>query len=258
MSFQLDAFQSGAFQGPYVIPVTAGIITGIYSQFTLEIAELFEEAFERAQLSPMAIGQEHINSAMRSVKFLLSEWQTCGLRDLAMKNGTETLVSGTNTWTMPVGAVDIFDAVLHRDGNDTPMYRMARKEYLEIATKVQRGRPDRYFVDRKYNQNVVYLWPTPENSTDQIVYEYMRSLSDPGRPANILELPPHMLEAFVAGLAMKISQKYSRDVYPDLRVDYGGPRYPEAMGGKIQLARMENGERADVMFSFGYSRRYGR
>jgi hypothetical protein len=258
MSFQLDAFQSVAFQGPYAQPVTAGVITGLYSQFTLEIAEMFEEAFERAQLSPQAIGPEHINSAMRSVKLLLSEWQTIGLRDLAMKSATETLVTGVNTWTMPVGAVDIFDAVLRRDGNDTPMYRMARKEYLEIATKDSRGRPDRYFVDRKYNQNIVYLWPTPENSTDQIVYEYMRSLSDPGRTANILELPPYIMEAFTAGLAMKISQKYSRDVYNDLRIDYGGERYPEAMGGKIQLARCENGERADVMFSFGYSRRYGR
>lgn len=258
MSFQLDAFQSVAFQGPYTQPVTTGVITGIYSQFTLEIAELFEEAFERAQLSPQSIGQEHINSAMRSIKFLLAEWQTIGLRDLAMKSDQETLESGINNWTMPVGAVDIFTAVLRRDGGDTPMYRMSRKEYLEIARKTQRGRPDRFFVDRKYNQNVVYLWPTPENSTDIMVYEYMRCLADPGRPANILELPPYMLEAFIAGLSMKVSQKYSRDVYDELRVDYGGPRYPEAMGGKIQLARMENGERADVMFSFGYSRRYGR
>jgi len=258
MSFQLDAFQSVAFQGPYVLPVTSGVITGIYSQFTLEIAELFEEAFERAQLSPQAIGQEHINSALRSIKFLLAEWQTIGLRDMAMKSGTQTLTTGVATFVMPEGAVDIFDAVLRRDNADTPMYRMSRKEYLEIATKASRGRPDRYFVDRKYDQNNVFLWPTPENSTDVMVFEYMRSLSEPGRPANILELPPHMLEAFIAGLSMKISQKYSRDVYNDLRVDYGGPRYPEAMGGKIQLARGENGERADVMFSFGYSRGYGR
>lgn len=252
MSFQQDAFQSVAFQGPYTQPVTAGVITGIYSQFTLEIAELFEEAFERAKLSPQSIGQEHINSAFRSIKFLLAEWQTIGLRDMAMKSEQETLQSGDNTFVMPVGAVDIFTAVLRRDGADTPMYRMSRKEYLDIPTKSQEGRPDRFFVDRKYNENVVYLWPTPENSTDIMVYEYMRCLADPGRPANILELPPHMLEAFIAGLSMKISQKYSRDVYNDLRIDYGGERYPDAMGGKIQLARMENGERADVQFTFSW------
>lgn len=258
MTFQLEAFQSLAFQGPYTQPVVAGVITGIYSQFTLEIAELFEEAFERAQLSPQAIGQEHINSALRSIKFLLSEWQTIGLRDLHMKSGEETLSTGDNTFIMPDGAIDIFTAVLRRDGADTPMFRMSRKEYLDIPTKETIGRPDRFFVDRKYNQNIVYLWPTPENSTDIMVYEYMRALSEPGRPFNILEIPPHMLEAFIAGLSMKIAQKYSRDVYPELREDYGGARYPETIGGKIQLARMENGERADTQFTFSWRGRYYR
>lgn len=225
-------------------------ITTNYAYLAPELAEYFEEAFERAGVAPLSIGQEHIDSALRSVRFLFSEWNTYGMREWMIKQHEETLSANDGEFDMPAGAIWIVNAVVRRDSRDTPMYPMSRSEYLELADKTAQGRPTRYFAEKRYNTVTMKLWQLPENSTDIMVIDYVRTMANPGEMINNLELPPTAYEAFVAGLAMRLAQKFSPERYEGLKMDYGGRDYPERLGGKLYRMRASTGDDADVMFTF--------
>lgn len=231
-------------------------ITAVYTYFDPDIAEHLEEAFERGpKIAPSAIGVEHIASALRSIKYMLnSEWCTIGVRQWMIERATQLTTTGLATFNLPAGGLDIFAAVLRRSGVDIPINRMSRSEYLEMADKTGTGRPDRYFVDRRYNTATVYLWRTPENSTDSIVFDYMRQISQPGQMANTLQMPPHFLEAFVAGLAARLAQKYKPADWGMLQTYYRGSD-PSKLGGVLGDAINEDRDRTDTQFRLSFNTR---
>lgn len=232
-------------------------IAGTYS-FDPDLAEHFDEAYERAGMDPAAIGAAHITSGLRSVKFLFAEWQTLGVRQFQIVQRTQATTAGMASFTLTTGDQDIVNMVLRRSGSDTPMTRISRQEYIEIPRKSENGRPDRYFVDRQVGTITVYLWRRAENTTDQIIYDAYRRISDPGRLANTQQLPVHMLDAFASGLAMRLAQKWKPDRYDQLRNEYGGPQYPTRIGGRLALALGEDRERSDTVITVSYDRRFGR
>jgi hypothetical protein len=249
MTFQLDAFQQAAFQGLYTPPVIRGI-TDTYL-FDPDLAECLEDAFERAGMSVQGVSQEHLSSALRSCKFLLnSEWSTLGIRQWQIEQVTftgATLPVNATSVTLPAGTVDVFQAVLRRNGADVPMYPISRTDYAAITTKSRAGRPNQYFVDKRYNQTVLYLWNAVEFPTDILFVDCFRQVADAGEMFNTLQMPAVAQDCFVTGLAMRLAQKFNRDRYDELRIEYGGPMYPERYGGKLFQMRAETGERADVV-----------
>jgi hypothetical protein len=233
-------------------------ITSQFAYFAPEIAECLEESFEQAGVPPKSIGTEHIDSALRSIRLILnSEWTTLGIRQWMVERLEQTMVSGDETFDLPTGGIDIFNAVLRRADRDSPMYRISRAEYLEIPDKAIVGRPDRYFVDRRYNVATVYLWQTPENSTDIMVLDYVRNISNPGEMVNTLQMPPHMLDAFVTGLAARLAFKFTPDRYGALQAMYRGdqPNSNSHIGGKLGAALSEDRDRSDVTMTIGLTRR---
>lgn len=226
-------------------------ITQIFTPFAPDIALQLDEAFERAGIAPEAIGQSHIDGALRSITYMLnSEWHTLGIRQWMIQDAIQTMVQGVAEWQLPVGAIDIFDAVIRRQGRDTPINRMSGAEYLEIPDKTQQGRPDRYFVQRFYNVCNVFMWRTPENSTDQIVYKYFQQMSTAGNLSNTLQMPPHVLEAFLSGLSAKLALKYNPAKFQLLNTLYLGPDQNVAQPkGMLGAALMEDRDRSDVQLS---------
>jgi hypothetical protein len=224
-------------------------ITNDYSLFQPEVADLFDESFERAGFRPKEIGTDHIQSITRSLKFLFSEWHTVGMRQWMIVRGEQTLTQGDVDFDLPAGAVDIMSAVLSRSGRVTPMYRASRTDYFELVDKTIQGRPDRYFVDRRFDRCTVFIWQAPENSTDILQFDYFRQMANPGALANTLQMPPHALDACAHGLAARIAQKFNPNAYLTLQVEYRGPD-PNKIGGKLKMAIEEDRDRADVVFSF--------
>lgn len=236
------------------------MITAIYNSFNPDVAMHVEEAFERAGIAPEAIGQRHIESVYRTLHYMLnSEWHTLGMRQWMIKYAEQTMVTGVQEFILPVGAIDMFDAVLLRSQNATPINRMSRSEWLEIPNKTMLGRPDRYFPERRASDVKVFLWRSPENSTDVIQYYYFRQMSRPGALSNTLEMPPHALQAFVSGLAARIAEKFAKDQFPTLWGMYcGGSIQPGKIGGVLAAAIDEDRDRADVALTVSLSPRGGR
>jgi hypothetical protein len=223
----------------------------VFTPFAPDIALQLDEAFERAGIAPEAIGQSHIDSALRSITYMLnSEWHTLGIRQWMIQDATYQTTTGINTFNLPIGGIDIFDAVLRRQSRDTPINRASAAEYLEIPDKTQTGRPDRYWVQRLASGCVVWLWRTPENSSDIIVYKYFRQMSAPGNMSNTLQMPPHVLEAFIAGLSAKLALKFNGAKFQLLNTLYLGQQQdPMNPKGMLGAALMEDRDRSDVSFS---------
>lgn len=225
-----------------------------------DIASMFSECYERAGISAKAIGNDHIESGFRSLALLLnSEWLTLGIRTYQFELFTFTTTVGVPQITLPVGLMTISDAVLIRSSRATPINPMARQEYLEIPDKTQQGRPDRYLVDKQYNQVVMTVWRTPENSTDQISYWAMVNTAQPGDDLSLqLQTRPEMQEALHAGLAAKFALKFNAGRYEVLQKYYRGEDpNPRNIGGQLAMALDANRDWGDVRITMSRPR-YGR
>ena len=58
---------------------------------------------------------------------------------------------------------------------------------------------------------VVKLWPTPENSTDQFIYDRLIRIDDADTSVNTVEIPFRFYPCLAAGLAYYISLKKAPD-----------------------------------------------
>src|SRR6266849_1225356 len=98
-----------------------------------DLASIFSECFERAGVSAKTLGNDHFESAFRSIALLLnSEWLTLGIRTYQFVQLSFTTTVNTPQITLPVGLITISDAVLRRSNRDTPINPMSRQEYLEV------------------------------------------------------------------------------------------------------------------------------
>lgn len=222
-----------------------------------DLASVFSECFERAGISAKAIGNDHIESAFRSLALLLnSEWLTIGIRTYQFVQLAFTTVVNVAQITLPAGILTLSDAVLRRSNRDTPINPMARSEYLEIPDKTQQGRPDRYLVDRQYNQVVMTVWRTPENSTDQILYWAMMNTAQPGDDLSLqLQTRPEMQEALHAGLSAKLAMKFNAQRFEVLQKYYrGDDPNPRNTGGVLALALDANRDWGDVRITMSRPR----
>ncbi len=240
--------------------MTTPIVTTNVAYYSPDIASVFSECFERAGVSAKAIGNDHIESAVRSLILLLnSEWLTYGTRTYQFQMLNFTTTVGQPQVTLPVGTLMVWDAILRRDGRDTPINPMSRNEYLEIPDKTQQGRPDRYLIDRQYNQLVLTMWRTPENDTDQIFYNAMCNTFIPGDDlSEQLQTRPEMLEALHAGLAARLALKFNAGRYEVLQSYYrGADPNPRNIGGVLAMALDANRDWGDVRFTL-YRKKRGR
>ena len=143
--------------------------------FNLDVGEIIEEAYERCGLE-VRTGYD-ARTARRSLNLMFAEWANRGLNLWTVTQTTQALTQGVSTYTLAADVVDILEMVLRRDGTDYEIDRISRGEYLTFPNKTAQGRPSQFYFDRQI-QPVITLWQPPENSTDVLVYYYVRRLQD--------------------------------------------------------------------------------
>jgi len=178
-----------------------------------DVSDIVDECFERCGIDPASLTSRHHKSARRSLDLLFGEWANKGPHLWAIDQQTKTLTSSTAAFETPVGTIAVLEMVLRRSGVDTTISPMTRDEYLAIPNKTTEGFVSRYWLERTLGATAgmptIRLWPTPENSTDQILYYRMRALQDVGASSNTPDIPPRWQEAVVAGLAKKLAVKFA-------------------------------------------------
>jgi hypothetical protein len=124
--------------------------------------------------------------------------------------GSSSSATTTTTSTASLedtqSTVDILSGVLRRSGSDVAMPRISRDDYLNIATKSTSGRPTQFYVDRLVTPTVK-VWPTPENSTDQFIYDRLVRIDDADASVNTVEVPFRFYPCLAAGLAYYLALK---------------------------------------------------
>jgi hypothetical protein len=242
--------------------------SGTYN-FTSLVREVFDEAFERAGVDLIAVGTYHLKGAFRSLRMMLnSEWSTIGIRQWQIAEAqVHTVAVGEVSFLLPLGQLDITEAVLRRQGAgvtpaDVEMYPITRDEYTMITNKQIQGRPDRYFVDRQFGQKVVYYWQAGSNTTDQIIFNAFHQNQDvaDNMVAN-LDIPTYAYEALCAGLAAKFALKWNQQRFEMLQALYAGPQWaqnPLNPGGALGALRAEDRERGDLTTYPAFEPRTGR
>ena len=161
--------------------------------FNLDVAEVIEEAYERCGLE-VRTGYD-ARTARRSLNLMFAEW------------------------ALAADVVDILEMVLRRSGTDYEVERISRGEYLTFPNKTDQGRPSQFYLDRQI-QPVITLWQTPENSTDQLIYYYVRRIQDADTMQNTTDLPFRFLPCMVAGLSYYIAMKKAPDRIQLLKAMY--------------------------------------
>jgi hypothetical protein len=120
--------------------------------------------------------------------------------------------SATTTTTAAVSledtqsTIDVLSGVIRRSSSDIAIVRISRDDYMSIATKSTTGRPTQFYVDRQITP-VVKIWPTPENSTDQFIYDRLVRIDDADTSVNTVQVPFRFYPCLAAGLAYYISLK---------------------------------------------------
>ncbi len=166
--------------------------------FDLDVAEIIEEAYERCGLE-VRTGYD-ARTARRSMNLMFADWANRGLNLWTVKQATQALTQGTATYTFTSDYTDLLEVVVRRSGTDFEISRMSRSEYLTIPNKTTQGRPSQYYYNRQVEPQIT-LWPTPENSTDTLVYYYVQRIEDVDALVNTTDAPFRFLPCMVAGLA---------------------------------------------------------
>lgn len=179
--------------------------------FSLEFAEIIAEAWERCQFNPQVVDGETARSARRSLNLAFVSWANRGLHLWTIERGTFTCVTGTSSYTLPVGTIDITDVNRYASGTEYPMAPLGRSDYAALPVKTTRGAANQYWCERIQPLPVLHLYPTPDNSTDTIIYYRIRALQDASAAAQTPDAPQQWLDAICAELAARMATKLVKE-----------------------------------------------
>jgi hypothetical protein len=212
--------------------------------FELDVSDYIEEAFERCG-KEMRTGYD-LKTAKRSMNLLFADWANRGLNQWTIQQVTTTLTQGVSEINVGADTIDILSIVVRRDGTDYGIDRLSRDDYINIPNKTQQSRSSQWFLDRLISP-VLKLWPVPDNSTDQIIYNRLVRLDDADSATDTLQIPFRFYPALAAGLAYYIAIKKAPD-----RIQLLKSLYEEEM----QRAMDEDRDRAsfNIVPSLAYSR----
>ena len=194
--------------------------------FELDVSDYVEEAFERCGLE-VKTGYDLV-TARRSLNLMLAEWANRGLNQWTITQRTQALTSGTRTYALSADVIDILSAVVTRSSTDFSLTRVSRDDDLNIPNKATTGRPTQFFLDRQVTPSL-RLWPTPENSTDVVVYNALTRIDDADTAINTLDVPFRFYPCLAAGLAYYLSIKRAPNRTQMLKAMYE-EEFERAMG----------------------------
>jgi len=200
--------------------------------FSLDVATAIEEAYELAGLE--ARTSYDAVTARRSMNIMFADWSNRGIQMWEVTKIELSLIEGTNEYTINSFDIDVLDAYVERTVGgvvtDYPLDRIDRNEYISIPNKATQSRATEFWLERQKSP-VIHLYPTPENSTDKLIYYVWRTIEDAAASINSVDIPTRFMPCLVSGLAYYLCIKknvqklpviqdlYERDLANALRYD---------------------------------------
>jgi hypothetical protein len=175
------------------------------TDFNLDIDEIIQDAFEHLG-GPANTGQDS-RTARRSLNLLLTDWSNRGILLWKTDFTNQTMTQGTANYSLSEDVVAVTEAIIRRDNQDIEMDRISMEEYLKIPDKTTTGRPIQFATHRQRDNVDIYVWPTPENSTDIVRMWTVNRTNDFNNSSDNADVPYRFLPCLVSGLAYYLSLK---------------------------------------------------
>ena len=189
--------------------------------FSLDVATAIEEAYELAGLE--ARTSYDAVTARRSMNIMFADWSNRGIQMMEVSTVELTLTEGTSEYTINSFDIDILDAYIQRTVNDTTtdytLDRVDRNEFVNIPNKATKARATEYWLER-LKTPVIHLYPTPENSTDKLIYYVWRTIEDSSAQINDVDIPTRFMPCLVSGLAYYLCLKKNVQKLPIMKEQY--------------------------------------
>ena len=189
--------------------------------FSLDVATAIEEAYELAGLE--ARTSYDAVTARRSLNIMFADWSNRGIQMWQITKVELTLTEGTSEYTINSYDIDILDAYIQKTVSgvvtDYALDRVDRNEFISIPNKATKARSTEYWLER-LKTPVFHLYPTPENSTDKLIYYTWRRIEDNTAQINDVDIPSRFMPWLVSGLAYYLCLKKNVQKLPVIKEQY--------------------------------------
>jgi len=209
---------------------------------TFAIEEIIEEAYERLGIQ-VSSGYQ-LKTARRSLNILFQEWGNRGIHywevgeanidvieGQAEYNFFRSTGDGTSAVTNPAntyGVADVLEATLRSNRtqtsqSDSSLTKISRATYSALSSKLSKGTPAQFFVQRFVDKTTITLYPTADssNASKDIHFYYLKRIQDvDGTYTDATDLPYRFVPCMVSGLAFYLSQKVNPQLTQTMKLYY--------------------------------------
>ena len=209
---------------------------------TFAVDDIITEAYERIGLQ--SVSGYQLKTARRSLNILFQEWGNRGLHywEVAEANidviegqaeytffratgdGTSAVTNPANTY----GVADILEASLRSNRTstsqaDSGLTKIARSAYAALSSKLSKGTPSQYFVQRFVDKTTFTIYPTADssNASKDIHFYYVKRIQDVDSTySDATDVPYRFVPCMASGLAFYLSQKFNPQATQQLKLYY--------------------------------------
>jgi len=209
---------------------------------TFAVDDIITEAYERIGLQ--SVSGYQLKTARRSLNILFQEWGNRGLHywevaeaniDViegqaeytffrATSDGTSAVTNPANTY----GVADILEASLRSNRTstsqaDSGLTKIARSAYAALSSKLSKGTPSQYFVQRFVDKTTFTIYPTADssNASKDIHFYYVKRIQDADSTyTDATDVPYRFVPCMASGLAFYLSQKFAPQLVQQMKLLY--------------------------------------
>jgi hypothetical protein len=209
---------------------------------TFAVDEIIEEAYERLGIQ-VSSGYQ-LKTARRSLNILFQEWGNRGIHywevgeaniDLiegqaeynffrATGDGTSAVTNPANTY----GVADVLEATLRSNRtqttqSDSSLTKISRATYSALSSKLSKGTPAQFFVQRFVDKTTITVYPTADssNASKDLHFYYLKRIQDVDSTyTDATDLPYRFVPCMVSGLAFYLSQKVNPQLTQTMKLYY--------------------------------------
>ena len=209
---------------------------------TFAVDEIIEEAYER--LGIQASSGYQLKTARRSLNILFQEWGNRGIHywevsetDIDLIEGQSEYIffrstgDGTSAVTIPAntyGVADVLEATIRTNRtavnqSDAALTKIARATYSALSSKLSKGTPAQFFVQRFVDKTTITVYPTADssNASKDLHFYYLKRIQDvDGTYTDATDLPYRFVPCMVSGLAFYLSQKVNPQLTQTMKLLY--------------------------------------
>ncbi len=180
--------------------------SGTYN-FAPSLGTVVLSAYQRLQIRPAAITQQHLDDAMKEANYMQAAWGSDGILWWTVEQISVPLVQGTQTYTIPTNIISVLDVVINNGSSDRLILPFSRTDFASLGDPTTQGFPTSYWYNRALVPTL-NLWPVPDGSATYTMNYYAYTQTQDATFGNGAQpaVPNWWLDAYVAGLAHRLSR----------------------------------------------------